>query len=130
MEKQPLQPAGLQQLLSHLYALPDPELLLKAAAIAADFKSWIAAHFVLSGNQLSFLASLDNRFIATAANTCSDFVTRRLPIVLVKKAADDDKPRGKIITMAKQITSSDYQLLEYFETKETLTFTISYPLIS
>ena len=132
MEKQPLQPEGLENLLGQLYALPDPELLLKAAAIAADFRTWIASHFVLSTQQLNFLAALDNRFVASSAIYCSDFVQRRLPIVLLKtnpEEEEEDKPRGKIITFAKVSTGTDTQPEQHYEASETLTFTISYIVI-
>ena len=132
MKKQPLQPEGLQHLLNQLYVLPDSELFLKAAAIAADFRAWIAAHFILSTKQLAFLAALDNRFVASSANYCSDFVQRRLPIVLLKTTPEDedeDKPRGKIITFEKEVTGKDIQPIAHYEASETLTFTISYPLI-
>lgn len=132
MEKQPLQPEGLENLLGQLYALPDSELLLKAAAIAADFRAWIASHFVLSTQQLNFLAALDNRFVASSAIYCSDFVQRRLPIVLLKtnpEEEEEDKPRGKIITFAKATTATDTQPQQHFEASESLTFTINYPYI-
>lgn len=132
MEKQPLQPEGLQHLLAQLYALPDTALLLEAAAIAADFRTWITNHFVLSTQQLIFLAALDNRFVASSANYCSDFVQRRLPIVLLKTPPDEEeeeKPRGKIITFAKVTTGADEQPQQRYEASETLTFTISYPIL-
>lgn len=125
MEKHELKQEGLQALLSQLYALTDAELFVKAAALAADFKAWMEAHFILNDVQLNFLNSLDEAFVGSIARDSSDFLQQRLPIVLSKQelsaTEEEEKPRGKIIEVAKKISTDNSNFF--------LSFTISYPLL-
>jgi len=128
MIKQPLNPEGLQELLSSLYQLPDEQLQQEAASIAADFRLWIASHFIMENDQIDYLNTIDNRFIVTAATETRYFVANRLPITFIKT----EKPvfrstdgEGKLIDLDKKKENS-FSDVNGFSEEESLTFTISY----
>lgn len=133
MEKFPFSPDGLTDLLNGLFALPDPELQLKAAQIGNHFRTFIAEHFQLSTHQLLFLANMDENFIQDASSSSKSFVERRLMIGLIKAnppdrknpGDDDDKDRGKLVDLDKKETSS-FSREQGYQHIESLTFIISY----
>ncbi|QEK50939.1 hypothetical protein FYC62_04065 [Pedobacter aquae] len=129
MEKVPFTPAGLQQLLTTLYALSDQELNLVADALHQNFKLWVAEHFDLDEAQLAYLYSLDERFVSQAAARGSYFMAHRLPIGLNKMNAstvsDDGKDRGKLLNLNESSNSNFTPELAY-SNLEVLTFNITY----
>ncbi len=78
----PFSPQGVQDLLTELYALPDPDLAIEGDAIASDFKSWIAANFDLTTEQLSYLDAMDDNATDYYGQQCSFCFGNRLEIVL------------------------------------------------
>lgn len=78
----PFSPEGVQDLLTQLYALPDPDLALEATAISTDFKLWIAANFVLSADQLSYLNAISGSVTNYYGQQCSFCFENRLEIIL------------------------------------------------
>lgn len=132
MEKFPFSPDGLTDLLTGFFALPDPDLQLKADQIGNHFRTFIAEHFELSTSQLLFLANMDENFISDAASSSKSFVERRLMIGLIKanppenkNPGDDDKDRGKLVDLDKKETSS-FSRENGYQHSESLTFIISY----
>ena len=129
MEKVPFTPAGLQQLLTTLYALSDQELNLVANALHQNFKLWVAEHFDLDEAQLAYLNSLDERFVSQAAARGSYFMAHRLPIALNKMEApalsSDGKDRGKLLNLNESSNSNFTPELAY-SNLESLTFNITY----
>lgn len=126
--KKPFTPAGLQELLSSLYLLPDTELQLEAATLGADLRTWLNDNFILSADQVAYLLAVDNRQIANAAADGRYFVAHRLNITLVKQ----DKPanytaesEGKFFTL-KSTKSSAYAPIAGYSEEESLTITIAY----
>lgn len=127
MKKQ-FTPAGLQELLSSLYLLPDTELQLEAATLGADLRTWLIDNFILSADQVAYLLAVDNRQIANAAADGRHFIANRLNITLVKA----DKPanyaresEGKFFTLKKE-KSSVYTPIAGYSEEENLTITIAY----
>ncbi|TCC88643.1 hypothetical protein EZ428_18575 [Pedobacter frigiditerrae] len=136
MNKFPFTSAGLTDLLTQLFALPDAELQVQADAIGNDFRGFTVEHFELSATQVNFLNSLDERFVTTAARDCKDFVQRRKMIGLIKEetpagrngtqSADGDD-RGKLLDLDKAAVSS-FSEEEGFQESERLNFVITYPI--
>lgn len=63
MPKVPLTPAGIAQLQTDLYALPDPELFVEADAAYTDFVAWVDSKIELIPAQLTWLGDIDEMFI-------------------------------------------------------------------
>lgn len=63
MPKVPLSAFGLATLQSDLYALPDPELIVEAEAVRADFVSWVDNHIDLTPAQFTWLGDIDTLFL-------------------------------------------------------------------
>lgn len=137
MEKFPFSPDGLTDLLTGLFALPDPELQLQADQIGNNFRVFIAQHFELTTSQLAFLAAMDENFILDASIASKSFVERRLMIGLIKANPPDrknpgddddkDKDRGKLVDLDKKETSS-FSREHGYQHIESLTFIISYQI--
>lgn len=128
MIKKPFTPAGLQELLSSLYQLPDPALQLEAASLAADLRTWLEANFIFTAEQLSYLAAVDNRQIANAASDGQHFVANRLPITMVKgekPSTNRGESEGKFFDL-KKTKISNYSPAAGYNESESLTVTISY----
>lgn len=131
MQKVPFTPAGVSDLLTQIYALPDPQLQQEAAACAANFRSWIENNFVLDVSQLAFLENIDDQFIAAAASEVQYFILGRLPISLIKADEHSDlsdnqgDDRGKLIDLGKSKQSS-FDSEAGFSEIQNLIFTISY----
>ena len=126
--KKPFTAEGFQELLSSLYQLPDTELQLAAGTLAADLRSWLEDHFILSEEQLAYLLAVDDRQIANAAAEGRHFMVNRLPITFIK----EEKPahyvresEGKFFDLKKTSTSSYVPLTGYSQ-EEELVITISY----
>lgn len=131
MQKVPFTPAGVSDLLTQIYALPDPQVQQEAAACAANFRLWIDNNFILDASQFSFLEQIDDQFIASAASEVQHFILNRLPISLIKAEQNHNVPdnngedRGKLIDLGKGKQSS-FDSNAGFAESESLTFTISY----
>ncbi|WP_277014992.1 hypothetical protein [Flavobacterium lindanitolerans] len=78
----PFSPQGVQDLLDHLYALPDPDLAIEADAIANNFKSWMASHFSFTVAQLAYLDDISNSVTNYYGQQCSFGFNNRLAIIL------------------------------------------------
>ena len=128
MQKVPFTPEGVSDLLSQIYALPDPQVQQEAAACAANFRLWMQNNFILEDSQLAFLTQIDDQFIATAASEMQYFISGRLPISLIKEEHQnlkEEDDRGKLIDLGKSKQSSFDSELGFSE-MQSLTFTISY----
>lgn len=132
MEKAPFTPAGLQDLLQQLYALPDAALGQEALAISQDFKIWLKAHFDLDQNQEAYLDGVDHRFISKAGQRSSYYVENRLPVNLIKMArpaaegsVSGEGDRGKLLDL-NETNSNTYSPDSGCGEIASLTFTISY----
>ena len=128
MRKQPLTPAGLQELLSSLYQLPEPALQLEAAALAADLRDWIEKKFIVTTGQQSYLSAIDDRQIANTAANGQYFLSKRLPIEFIKQekpANYASESEGKFFGL-KKTSLSTYMPLTGYSEEETLTITIAY----
>ena len=126
--KKPFTPEGFQELLSSLYQLPDAELQVAAATLAADLRSWLEENFLLSEEQLAYLLAVDDRQIVNAAAEGRHFVANRLPITFIKQEQPAHYLReseGKFFDLKKTSTSSYVPLTGYSQ-EEELVITISY----
>ncbi len=95
MEKFEFTPAGVQELLSYLYQLPDAALQEKANAMATDFKGQVAGYFLLSTDQVDFLLAIDPQTTAFTAAALGIAFANRLPVKLEKpeyKGSKEDPP--------------------------------------
>lgn len=63
MPKVPLTSAGIAQLQTDLYALPDPELIAEADAAYTDFVAWVDSHIELIPAQLTWFGDIDEMFL-------------------------------------------------------------------
>ncbi|WP_257667267.1 hypothetical protein [Parapedobacter tibetensis] len=101
MTKEPLNPTGVSEVVSKLYALPHEFLVIEAEEIATDFPLWLTKHFELTPHQQAFIASgLHASFIEFVQSRIPFFFLHRLPIsyaVMGKEPEDDDEEWGKII---------------------------------
>lgn len=132
MQKVPFTPSGLGDLLSQIYALPNPQVQQEAAACAANFRLWMENNFILNESQLDFLEDIDDRFIAIAASEVQHFISSRLPISLIKAEESMDLPtskkdhdRGKLIEIGKG-TQTSFDSETGFSERQSLRFIISY----
>lgn len=133
MQKQAFSTAGAQQLFDLLYALNDVQLQVEVAAIRADFRTWVIAHFFLEENQISYLNNMDERWVSNAGNQTADFMQERLPVQLLKAAPlaeeGDGGDRGKLIDLD-NASSQSFSSSEGFSEGRRLVYTISYPASS
>jgi len=79
----PFTPQGVQDKLEELYALSDAALFVQAAAIEADFSSWIVSNFSLSPEQEVFLDDMNEEALNYFGSQCALCFRHRLPITLV-----------------------------------------------
>lgn len=130
MEKFPFSPAGIQDLLTQIYGLPDPQLNQEAASVAADFRSWIKNNFELESSQVSYLDNIDNRFIVYSAVKVQHFILNRLPITLIKPVNANDgqlkTAAGDKIVVVNNPKETEYSPENGYSEEEQLIFTISY----
>jgi hypothetical protein len=91
MEKQPFDEAGLQSLLSDLYALPEEQLQEESLALKQQPKLWVNGHFALDQKQLDFLAQLPHSTAQFIGDQGSFAIANRLPVTLQKK--HEPKPK-------------------------------------
>jgi len=129
MQKFPLSPQGLQELLAQLYQLPDSELSLEAASAAADFKTWLAEKFELGQSQLDYLDAVGTQFIANAAEQVRYFLAARKPIVLTKEQQPEGTQRSSEadkIVVVNGDKKSRYSPEEGYSEEEVLNFVILY----
>lgn len=78
MQKPQLTPAGVQEVLSTLYALPDPQLLKEASALSNDFRQWLYDHFTVRPAQETFIETqMSEEFV--------DYVSLRVPFVFMHR---------------------------------------------
>ncbi len=82
MPQFPFSPQGVQDLLTELYALPDPDLAIQADAISSDFKTWIAENFDLTTEQISYLNAMDDNATDYYGQQCSFCFDNRLQILM------------------------------------------------
>lgn len=82
MSLSPFTPAGVQDKLNEIYALPDPQLALESYAIKLDFRKWMKDNFVLSPDQVIFLDNMNNSAIDYYGEQCSLCFSHRLAITL------------------------------------------------
>ncbi|MES2826676.1 MAG: hypothetical protein V4687_00910 [Bacteroidota bacterium] len=104
----PFTAQGVQDLLSHLYQLPQDELKAEAEGLSLDFRLWMLAHFQLAPSRVKFLNRIDNTTIAFAAMSCSLAIENRLPIILDKvlNQTKDEDPPFKNLKVISTLTSS------------------------
>ncbi len=50
MPQVPLTPTGVQQKITELYALSDPQLAVQAGLIRSDFRQWVKDNFSLNNS--------------------------------------------------------------------------------
>lgn len=82
MSKVPLSTAGISQLQTDLYALPDPELFVEADAAHADFVAWVDSHIELTQAQLTWLGDIDALFLDLLAVKTAIALKNRLNLDL------------------------------------------------
>ncbi len=138
MKKVPLSPLGVQQLLSQLYALPDPELQQEAQQAGNDFKYWVSSHVELAQHQVVYLDSLPEAFVSVAAEKVNFYLVTRKPISLKQPFIQDglgkDEPieqPGKYLQIFEE-SSTIYVPVEGGEgavfTEESLVFSFVNPV--
>ena len=94
MSKVPLTPAGIADLQDNLYALADGPLFVEAAAVHADFPTWVDEHIILSPGQLGWLRGIDQLFLDYLAAKTAIALRNRLPLELTLPTASAT-PTGK-----------------------------------
>lgn len=99
MKKVPLTPLGVQQLLSQLYALSDPELQQEAQQAGNDFKAWISSHFELAPHQAAYLDSLPEAFVSVVSEKTNFYLVTRKPISLKQSFAQNDLAKDEPIEL-------------------------------
>jgi len=82
--KYPFTTAGMEGLTAELYALPQPQLLIKANALKSDFKLFMSDHFDFSPEQQNDLAQLSASDAVYLGAISGYKLEHRLPIVLIK----------------------------------------------
>jgi hypothetical protein len=108
MAQQPFTPAGVQQMQADLYLLSDADLQVEAALIRSDFRQWVADKFILDASQETYLANLQDEFVAIAAGQTGTAVTYRLGIIMV--VPDEPQLASKLIrttNVMQPVSSSD-----------------------
>lgn len=126
MIKFPFSEAGVHDLFSTLYYLPDELLDIEVIAMEHDFKQWVAAHFLLEQAQLEYLNNLPDSFTEEAARFTTIAVSNRLQIILNKPAESDIIIRkGKLISTQNTLDTSFSETDGKITTGEVI-FTISY----
>src|SRR4051812_25037914 len=82
MSKVALTQTGITELETTLYALTDPELLLVADAVRADFVHWVNNHIELTLPQFTWLSSIDELFLDLLAVKTAIAFRNRLPLLI------------------------------------------------
>lgn len=95
MEKQPFDETGLQQLLTALYALPDPDLTEEAYALRNQPKLWINGHFELDHDQLEFLHQMPVAAANFLGQQGAFAIENRLPVSLIKSNQPKSSTEGQ-----------------------------------
>jgi len=83
MARYALTEAGVASKLSEIYALSDPALALKAAAIKADFRDWMDDNFNLTTPQSTFITGMGDEAVQSYGEMCSMCFLHRLDIDFV-----------------------------------------------
>ncbi|HWV72966.1 MAG TPA: hypothetical protein VN040_14685 [Pseudosphingobacterium sp.] len=126
MIKFPFSEAGVHDLFSTLYYLPDELLTIEVIAMEHDFKRWVDAHFLLEPAQLQYLNNLPDSFTEEAARLTATAMSNRLQIILNKPAQSDATIRkGKLISTQNTLDTSFSETDGKITTGEVI-FTISY----
>lgn len=126
MIKFPFSEAGVHDLFSTLYYLPDELLTIEVIAMEHDFKQWVAAHFLFEQNQLEYLNNLPDSFTEDAARLTATAMSNRLQIILNKPADRDITIRkGKLVNSQNTLETSFSETDGKITTGEVI-FTISY----
>ena len=81
--KSPFTPQGVEDKLVVLYALPDGDLAIEAAAIKTNFKDWVKNNFTLSTAQVGYIDDIDTKTSEYYGEQCSFCFTNRLDIILI-----------------------------------------------
>lgn len=126
MIKFPFSEAGVHDLFSTLYYLPNELLAIEVIAVEHDFKQWVEAHFLLEQTQLQYLHNLPDSFMEDAARLTATAMSNRLQIILNKPAQSDITIRkGKLINTQNTLDTSFSETDGKITTGEVI-FSISY----
>lgn len=106
MAKQPFTPDGAAAKIAELYALPDPALLIQADLIRSDYRGWIEDNFLLDASQVTYLAGVDDVFIAYIAQQLGMAVQNRLDVTL-------ETPLASSARISKWLTSESTLSADY-----------------
>ncbi|PTS91490.1 hypothetical protein DBR11_28935 [Pedobacter sp. HMWF019] len=101
-KKYPFTETGLQDLMLHLYSLPETELETEADNLLKDIKSWAIAHFDFEADQIDYLNNLDEQTLTFMAYTTYFALINQLPVTLQKQDKKDE-PVIKIIETKNKI---------------------------
>lgn len=115
MNKFPFNAAGVDALVSQLYSLSDPDLQTEASNLKMQFKTWLAAHFLLNAKQLAYLQQLNVEASNYLADQLAFALSNRLGISLAQDPPEEEDEQGKIIVPKNNIqvqlnASSGYQV--------------------
>lgn len=84
MPQVPLTPAGVQQKITEVYALSDPQLTVQADAIRSDFRQWVKDNFSLANSQLTYLDGMAADWLQFAGDITSMAFKYRRPVDLLQ----------------------------------------------
>lgn len=105
MNKYPFTSTGVFHLQQALYELDDHLLMKEAAKIEENFINWLMYHFILSEDQIYFLASIGSVTLNFMASQTSFAVAYRRPIIL-KKPSETGIRSSKIVRPESSLTAS------------------------
>jgi len=82
MPLSPFTPAGVEEKLKEMYALPDSQLSVEAVKIRNNFKKWMRDNFAFSANQANYLSNIDDIAADYFGQQCAFCFSNRLEISL------------------------------------------------
>lgn len=126
MTQEPFTTAGVQQKVTDLYALPDPDLFDEAEAVRLDFPMWLKDNFILSLAQETYLDNMDAQFIDSAACDTAIAMEFRLPITLTETGSFSAFVRASKLIKKKNNVTMEYAVSGGVNAVGTLDYEIIY----
>ncbi len=109
MEKEPFNQAGIDNILSVLYAMPDNELQAEAGNVEADFRSWLIGHIGFTDNQQEYVLGMSDAWMTDSGRLTSLALKSRLPVVLEPPGPVDPLPHSsKYVRTVDGLVISDH----------------------
>ncbi|RZK48491.1 MAG: hypothetical protein EOO99_10170 [Pedobacter sp.] len=129
MEKFPFTTVGVEAFNLYRASLNQTEINIMAAAIQANFKSWLMSEFELSVEQVEYLNSLPTNVIEFLTFQCYFAVAYNLPMILIKpesRRLKDDPTEGSKLLKPKSMIDVEQNPEEGFDVSGELIVEISY----